>query len=62
MTSMHKLGKACATYNMTKYSAFRYGLQEKRRGAWKTKSPKMEAMRLNSGVSAFWVPVSYGEP
>jgi hypothetical protein len=30
--------------------------------AWNIRSPKIEAMRLNSGVNAFWVPVSYGEP
>jgi len=36
--------------------------RRKRRGAWNTKSPKIEAMRLNCGVNAFWVPVSYGEP
>jgi hypothetical protein len=36
--------------------------RKKRRGAWNTRSPKIEAMRLNSGVNAFWVPVLYGEP
>ena len=32
------------------------------RGAWKKRSPRMAAMRLNCGVRAFEVPVSNGDP
>ena len=32
------------------------------RGAWKTKSPSTAASRLNSGVKAFNMPVSKGDP
>jgi len=36
--------------------------RKKRRGAWKIKSPRMEAMRLNSRVNAFWYPFRMANP
>lgn len=48
------------TYGKTMCSVFL--TRKNRLGACNMKSPRIAAIRLDSGVTAFWVPVSNGEP